>query len=151
MARTYSKAKGQSGSTRPSNPQPKSWMSYKSNEIEALVAKLAKEKLTASQIGMKLRDSYGVPSVKVATKKSISEILDEKKLAKTIPQDLIDCIAKAIQIQKHLDENKQDKTARRGLRLAQSRIGRLVKYYKRIEKLDKNWTFDPEKAGMYLE
>ena len=151
MARMYSHNKGASASKRPEVAKLPSWTSYKPHEVEALVAKLAKEKLTTSQIGLRLRDSYGIPSVKMVTSKRINEILDEKKLAKSIPQDLIDAIAKAIKIQKHIEENHQDRTARRGLTLAQSHIGRLVKYYKRVGKLDTEWKFDPEKAGMYLE
>lgn len=147
----YSHAKGQAASKRPEQNKVPAWITYKANEIEALVAKLAKEKLTTSQIGLRLRDSYGIPSVKTITGKRVDEILHEKKLNKSIPQDLIDCIAKAIKVQKHIEENGQDRSAERGLTLAKSRIGRLVKYYKEVGKLDKDWKFDPEKAGMYLE
>ncbi len=151
MARMYSHNKGRSASKRPEQTVVPSWTTYKAPEVEALVAKLAKEKLTTSQIGLKLRDSYGIPSVKTITGKRVNEVLIEKKLNKSIPQDLIDAIAKAIKIQKHIENNNPDKTAKRGLTLAQSRIGRLVKYYKRVGKLDAEWKFDPEKAGMYLE
>lgn len=147
----YSHAKGKSGSKRPEQVKTPAWITYKANEVEALVAKLAKEKLTTSQIGLRLRDSYGIPSVKAITGKRVDEILHEKKLNKTIPQDLIDCIAKAIKIQKHIEENGQDRTAERGLTLAKARIGRLAKYYKEVGKIDEDWKFDPEKAGMYLE
>jgi len=151
MGRMYSGAKGRSGSKRPLENKVPTWVSYKPAEVEALVAKYAKERLTPAQIGLKLRDSYGIPSVKVLTKKTIVQILSEKKLVKAIPQDLIDVIAKYVALQKHIEQNKVDKNAGRGLTLTYSKINRLIKYYKKTEKLAADWKFDSSKAGMYLE
>ncbi|MFT7615758.1 MAG: small subunit ribosomal protein S15 [Candidatus Woesearchaeota archaeon] len=151
MAKKYSRSKGQSGSTKPYVKENPAWMTHKDKEVEALVVKYVKEKLTAAQVGIKLRDQYGIPSIKIATGKTVTQILTEKKLTKSLPQDLIDCIAKFIAVTKHYETNKQDKTSFRGRQLAVSRISRLVKYYKETGKIANTWKFDPNRAGMYLE
>ncbi|MFT4312896.1 MAG: 30S ribosomal protein S15 [Candidatus Woesearchaeota archaeon] len=151
MARMHGRSKGVSGSSKPFNKENPSWVSYKPTEVEALVAKYAKDKLTAAQIGIKLRDMYGIPSVKAVTKKTITQILAEKKLTKKLPQDMIDIIQKWIDVQKHFEENKQDKTALRGIQLTQSKLMRLIAYYKKSGKLDADWKFNPARASMYIE
>ena len=151
MARRYSGAKGRSGSKKPAGKNTPSWMSYKPKEIEKLVIKLAKMGKTTSQIGLYLRDVYGVPSVKTATKKSISQIMKENKLEKTIPEDLMSLIKKSIYLRKHLETNKKDQAAKRGLGLTDSKIRRLVKYYKRTGRLPEDWKFHPERIKLYVE
>ena len=103
MARMHSRKKGVSRSTKPSKKVAPSWMKYKSKEVELLVVKYAKEGKNASQIGIFLRDEYGIPDVKLVTKRSITDILKEKKLLKEIPEDLMALIRKAVLIRKHLD------------------------------------------------
>ena len=89
MARMHSRKKGKSGSKRPLVTKAPSWARHSEKEVELLVAKLSKEKHTVSQIGMILRDTYGIPSVKLATEKSISEILKEKQLLPELPEELM--------------------------------------------------------------
>ena len=151
MARKYSGARGKSGSKKPAKKSTPTWMSYKPKEVEKLVVKLAKTGKTASQIGMHLRDVYGVPSVKVATKKTISQILKENKLDKKIPDDLMALIKKSIYLRKHLEKNNKDQPANRGLGLTDSKIRRLVKYYKKTGRLPEDWKFHPERIKMYVE
>ncbi len=150
MARMHSRKKGVSGSTSPVKKSKPSWLKYKPKEVEILVSKYAKEGKSPSQIGTFMRDEYGIPDVKLITKKSISQILKEKNLLKEIPEDLMALIVKAIQIRKHLDENKKDEPAKRGQHLTQSKILRLAKYYKRKNKLPKDWKYDPEKVKLQI-
>lgn len=151
MARMHSRKKGSSGTTRPVKKAVPSWLRYKAKEIEMLVLKLAKDGKTASQIGMLLRDMYGIPDVKLMTKKSISAILQEKKLAPAIPDDLTALIRKRIVLQKHFEDNHKDMPAKRGLRLTDSKINRLVKYYKKSGKLALDWKFNPKQATMFVD
>jgi small subunit ribosomal protein S15 len=151
MARHYSKAKGKASSKKPAVQTVPTWVDKKPAEVETLVLQLAKERNSAAMIGLILRDSYGIPSVKTLCKKSVTAILSEHKITKKIPQDMIDAIAKAIKVQKHLESNNQDIAARRGLILALAHINKLAKYYKRIERIPLDWKFDAQKAGMYLE
>ena len=131
MARMHSRKKGKSGSKKPIKKSVPVWSRYKSNEVELLITKLAKEEKSGSQIGMILRDSYGIPDIKSVTKKKIGRILKEKDLVKDIPEDLMALIKKVFLIRKHMEENKHDYTGLRGLQLTESKIKRLTKYYKR--------------------
>ncbi|MBU1201062.1 MAG: 30S ribosomal protein S15 [Nanoarchaeota archaeon] len=151
MARMHSRAKGKSGSTKPVKKVIPSWVTHKPKEVELLIVKYAKEGLTSSQIGIRLRDAYGIPDVKLITKKTINKILKEKEVQKEIPEDLIALIRKSIFIRKHLEENKHDQPAKRGLQLTDSKINRLVKYYKSSGRLPVDWRFDSSKARFYLD
>ena len=74
-------------------------------------------------------------------KKSITQILDENKLNKDIPEDLTNIVKKAIGLQRHLQTNKSDKRNIRSLELIEAKIHRLSEYYKKINKLEKNWKY----------
>ena len=80
MARLHSKKKGKSGSKRPAAKISPAWVEYSAHEVEEIVAKLAKEGSSPTQIGLVLRDRYGVPSVANRCSKSISKMLEEQKL-----------------------------------------------------------------------
>ena len=150
MARMHSRDKGKSGSTKPLKKIP-SWASYKEKEVEKLVIKFAKSGKTASEIGTLLRDSYGINSVKSLTKKKVSMILEENKLTKKLPEDLLNLIKKLISVKTHLEKNRQDQTAKRGLLLTSSKIRRLTKYYLRTKKLPADWKIDMNRLKMYIE
>ncbi len=147
----HSRKKGQSGSTQPVEKQVPSWVKYSAKEIELLIAKYAKEGKAPSQIGIYLRDEYGIPDVKLLTGKSITQILGEKDLIKRFPEDLMALFKKVFAIQEHLQANHKDEPAKRGLTLTQSKILRLVRYYKRTDRLDKAWNYDPKQLRMYIE
>jgi len=151
MARMHSRDKGKSGSKKPSKKQVPSWIRYKPKEVEMLIVKLSKEGKTSSEIGMVLRDTYGVPDVKTLMGKKIGKILSEKNLIKQIPEDLMALMKKGIAVRKHLEANKQDKSAKRGMQLTDSKINRLVKYYKTTGKLPSEWKYDPNRLRLYIE
>ena len=151
MARMHSRAKGKSSSKKPLDTTKPLWVRYREKEVEMLIAKLAKEDLSSSEIGIILRDSYGIPNIKQVTGKKIQQILKEKNLLKEVPEDLKALIKRALMIRKHMENNKQDMTAKRGLQLTESKINRLVKYYKANKKLPADWKYDPETAKMFIE
>lgn len=151
MARMYSRKKGKSGSKKPIKKVIPTWIRYKPKEVELLITKLAKEGKTCSQIGTALRDVYGIPDVKTLTKKTIGSILKEKKLAKEIPEDLMALIKKAILIKKHIETNKQDQPAKRGLTITESKINKLISYYKKTNSLPIEWKYEPERIRFLIE
>lgn len=150
MARMHSRAKGKSGSKKPLKKVP-SWAPYKEKDVEKLVVKYAKAEKSSSEIGIILRDNYGINSVKVLTGKSIATILKENNLSKELPEDMLNLIKKVIEIKRHLEKNKQDQTAKRGLLLTSSKIRRLVKYYKNTKKLPADWKLDMDRLKIYIE
>ena len=151
MARMHSRKRGKHGSKRPAKKTAPSWIRYKPKEVELLIAKLAKDEKSSSQIGILLRDTYGIPSVSALCGKSVGLILKDKKLLPEVPEDLISLFKRYAAIKKHLDSNKNDETAARGLLLTSSKIGRLVKYYKRTGRIPAEWKFNPDKAGFFVE
>jgi small subunit ribosomal protein S15 len=151
MARMYSRKKGKSGSKKPLVDKKPEWQRYGETEIELLVVKLAKQGMAASQIGLQLRDTYGIPNVKLTCKKSITQILKEKDAAPELPEDLLNLMKRCVLIRKHLDAHKQDQTANRGIQLTTSKLLRLVKYYKSIGRLPEDWKFDPDKLKLFVE
>lgn len=151
MARMHSRKKGRSGSKKPLKKFQPSWSRYKPKEVELLVLKLAKDGHSTSNIGIMLRDTYGVVDVQFLTKKKITQILEEKKLLPKVPEDIKALIKKEIGLRKHLEANKHDFSSLRGLQLTISKINRLVKYYKRTKRIAMDWKYDPEKASLYIE
>ena len=151
MAKMHSRGRGNSGSKKLLNPIKPTWVRYKPKEIEMLVGKLAKEGKTSSEIGIILRDSYGVPSIKLITGKRLQEVLEEKKLNPKLPDDLMSLMKRSVLIRKHLENFRQDMTAVRGLQLTESKIKRLVKYYKKTDKLAPDWKYDPSAVKLYTE
>ena len=151
MARLYSRKKGKSGSKKPIRKSKPSWVRYDAKTIEQLIIKLSKQGFTAAQIGLNLRDSYGVPDVKILTSKNISQILKEHNLSPKIPDDLRALVKRDIAIMKHLEANHKDMVALRGRTLTESKIKRLVKYYKENDVLPADWQYDRTKAKLLLE
>jgi len=151
MAKMHSRKKGTSGSKKPLRKVKPTWIRYKPKEIEMLVTKLAKEGQSASMIGITLRDSYGIPDVRLLAEKSVTEILEEKKLTPKLPEDMVALMRKALAIKKHLETNKHDISAKRGLLLTESKIKRNIKYYKATKKIPIDFKYEPENLKMYTE
>ncbi len=151
MAKMHSRGRGTSGSKKPLTPTKPTWIRYKPKEIELLIGKLAKEGKTTSEIGIILRDSYGIPSIKLLTGKRLQQILTDKKQLSGLPEDLMALMKRSVIIRKHIENFKQDMTALRGLQFTESKIKRLVKYYKRVGKLTPNWKYEPGAVKIYTE
>ncbi len=141
MGRMHTHRHGKSHSIRPVIVRSPSWISQDSKEIEELVVKYAKDDLTSSQIGMKLRDQHAIPLVKSVTKKTVMQILEENKLKPEIPEDLNNIVKRAVGLQKHLKTNKKDFRNIRSLELIEAKVHRLSVYYKRTGQLAKNWKY----------
>jgi len=115
------------------------------------VVKLAKDGMQAAQIGMALRDQYGIPLVRAVTKKTIGQILASNQLAPGIPDDLFNLLKKAVKLHAHMGLNKRDAHSKRGLELLESKIRRLVKYYTGTGRLPAGWTYNAEQAKLIVE
>ncbi len=150
MARHYSRRKGKSGSKRPENVDNSSWANKDVKAIKEAIQTLGKAGKSASQIGIVLRDSYAVPDVRVATGKSLSELLKESGIQREVPDDLLALIKRDIAIVKHIVTSKKDMTAKRGEQLTLSKINRLVTYYKSKGILSKDWKYDRAKAVQWI-
>ena len=151
MAKMHARRRGKSASAKPLVTESPEWVTMSKEEIEQMVVKLAKEGMTASKIGLVLRDNYAVPSVRLATGKTMYEILQEKGMKPEIPDDLMALMRRAINVKDHMQENKKDMANNRNLQLIESKIRRLVKYYKRNEVLPQTWEYSLKNAELLLE
>lgn len=126
------------------------WLELNSKEIEKTVLELRGQGMSSSEIGLILRDRYGVPDVKLVTGKKITQILSEKKVGPKVPEDLENLITRALGLKKHLDLNPKDVHNKRSLQLIESKIRRLVKYYKNTGKLPEDWIYDLKTAEILI-
>src|SRR5579862_1712519 len=115
LARIHSHRHGKSHQTRPTSKRAPAWLTYSVDEVTAMVIKLAKEGVTPSAIGVRLRDEYGIPLVKPIIGKSIMDLLGENKLAPAIPEDLQNLLDSARRVQAHLNAFKADRKNVRSL------------------------------------
>ncbi len=141
MGRLHTHRHGKSHTIRPATLRVPSWITLSTKEIEELVVKYSKDGLTPSQIGLKLRDQHSIPLIKPITKKSIGKILQENNLQAEMPEDLDNMVRKAVGLQKHLKTNKGDNRNVRSLELIEAKVHRLSVYYKRIDRIPKNWKY----------
>jgi small subunit ribosomal protein S15 len=147
----HTRTKGKSGSTHPLREKHPEWSSLNPREIEGRILELAKAEKTTSEIGMILRDQYAVPDVKIATGKTITQILEQNKITQELPEDLQSLIKTALKLKKHIDQHKKDFKTKRSLSLTESKIRRLMKYYRREQRLPKGWKYSLDQAKLMFE
>jgi len=145
MARMHSRKCGKSGSTRPARLEKPTWVELSPEEVENEVVKLARRGQSKSMIGTIMRDSRGVPLVKLVTGKKVTQILEENEIKTPLPEELANLVRKALSIRKHLETNHKDLEAKKGLNRNESKIYRLIKYYKKKKALAPDFKYDPEK------
>lgn len=141
MARMHVRRKGRSHSTRPATLKYPDWLELTPEMVEQIVVNLVREGKTLSEIGMILRDQYGVPTFKQVTGKKLYKFLLEKGLAPELPEDLQNLINKANRLREHLSTHRKDWKNKHSLELIEAKIHRLARYYKRIGRLPKNWKY----------
>ena len=141
MGRLHSHNHGKSHSIRPIDLKKPDWITQSTSEIEELIIKYSKDGMTTSQIGMKLRDQHAIPLVKPIIKKTISQVVKDNKLTPEIPEDLNNIVLKAVNLQKHLKDNKSDNRNVRALELIEAKVHRLSTHYKKVGILPKKWKY----------
>ena len=114
MGRLHTHNHGKSHSIRPIDPKKPDWVKQSNEEIEGLIIKYAKDGMTSSQIGIKLRDQHAIPLVKPIINKGIKEVLIE---------------------------NKSDNRNVRALELVEAKVHRLSTHYKKNGSIDQKWKY----------
>ncbi|MCQ2970839.1 SSU ribosomal protein S15P [Methanobrevibacter gottschalkii] len=127
------------------------WVTYSDEEIEEMILKFNKEGKSTSEIGIVLRDQYGIPSVKDVTGERITQILKRNDQAGQYPEDLLNLIKRAVNIRDHLSENPKDLHSKRGLTIIESRIRRLASYYVSEGALPEGWRYNPKEAALLVK
>jgi len=137
----HSKGRGSSGSKKPLDAQKPDWVDYDKEEVTDLVLKLREQGLQPAQIGLQLRDQYGIPSVEQITDKTVTEILEENNASLDIPEDLQNLVDKAEAIQDHMEDNPEDSQAERRLGLTEAKIRRIAQYHRDNGNIDQDWKY----------
>ena len=154
MARMHTRRRGTSGSDRPVTDEPPEWSDVSAEAVEERVVELAEAGHDLSEIGLILRDSgvdgTPVPDVSLATGKKIGEILEEHGVETDLPEDLRHLLEKAVRLNEHVRANGQDHQNKRALQNVESKVRRLVNYY-RGDELPADFTYTYETAKDVLE
>ncbi|MFB6100454.1 MAG: 30S ribosomal protein S15 [Candidatus Nanohalobium sp.] len=144
MSRMHKEAHGSSGSSKPVDKDNPDWVEFGEDEIIEIVLELREEGLDPAEIGLKLRDQYGVPSVKQATGKKLTEILEEEDVAPEMPEDLKNLVEKAESIEDHVEENPSDEQAKRQLELTKAKIRKIADYHREEGNISEDWEYESE-------
>ena len=140
MAKMHSDGNGSSGSKKPLEESKPDWVDYDEEEVTELVLKLRDEGLQPAQIGLRLRDQYGIPSVEQITDKSVTEILEDNDASLELPEDLQNLLNKA----EDIEDNPEDAQAQRRLELTEAKIRRIASYHRENGNIEENWKYERE-------
>ncbi len=149
----HTRRRGSSGSDRPVADEPPEWSDVDADDVEDRVVELAEDGYSPSKIGLKLRDEgvtgTPVPNVKLVTGKKVTEILEENDADPELPEDLRNLMERAVRLREHVNANPQDKQNKRALQNTESKVRRLVNYY-RGDELDQDFTYTYDTAKELL-
>ncbi|CCQ32776.1 30S ribosomal protein S13e (S15p) [Halorhabdus tiamatea SARL4B] len=133
---------------------PPEWSDVDEDAVEERVVELAEQGHSPSEIGVKLRDEgvqgTPVPDVSLATGKKVTEILEDNDADPEIPEDLRNLMERAVRLREHMNDNPGDAQNKRALQNTESKIRRLVDYY-RGDKLEEDFTYSYDVAVSLLE
>ena len=146
MGRMYGTGKGISKSSMPYKKVPPRWLNIDSSEVVKQIEALAKKGYKPSQIGVILRDNFAIPQSRLLTGAKILRVLKKKGIAPESPEDLYHLMRKAVSMRKHIEKNHRDKDSKYRLILIESKIHRLVRYFKLTKQLPANWKYDYQTA-----
>ncbi len=151
MARMHTKKKGKSKSRKPmldGSTEIKSQLGKE--ETESIILQYSKQGMGPTAIGERLKREHGVLYPKSTLGRKITVLLKEKKVANPMPEDLMNLMAKAVNLNKHIEKNKQDKSNTLNLKRTEAKIWRLTKYYIRMGVLPGKWRYDPKQAELLI-
>ncbi|MBN1170201.1 30S ribosomal protein S15 [Candidatus Micrarchaeota archaeon] len=151
MARLHSKKKGKSGTKRPKSNDNPEWVTLKKEEAQEIVLKLAREGAPAAKIGLILRDQHGVPNARALLGTTLVAFLRKEKAYQEYPEDLLNLIKKAVRMNGHLKNTKNDTHNNVKLGHVESKIQRLVKYYVDKGRLPAGWKYERDKAALLVK
>ena len=79
----------------------------------------------------------------------MTQILKERKLVLSLPEDLENLLRKATRLHVHYDRNKADLSNKRALQLVEAKIYKLSKYYKKRGVLPADWKYSPKAIALF--
>ena len=147
MAKLHSKRRGKSSSKLPGRKSNKpDFVEMSVDDAKALVRKLYRLGTSTAEIGLILRDQYGVPSFKGLTGITMVKFLREENLYSRFPEDLLNLLRKAVGMYHHLQDYKKDVHNKVKYEHVLSKIHRLTKYYKAKGYIPQDWKYSADEA-----
>lgn len=150
MARLHSKKKGKSARKRAKRSEKAEFVEVSEDEIKEVVRNLYQQGTSVAQIGIVLRDEYGVPDFHAQVGVKLMEYLRSENIYKSFPEDLLNLFRRVVTMNEHLKGNKKDIHNQVKLTHVQSKIRRLLKYYKKSGKVPKDWNYSVERAALLV-
>lgn len=151
MAKLHSRKKGKSGTKRPKSRVSPDWVDADLNKLKQLIVKMAKEGVPPSKIGLVLRNDYAIPNITALLGVSLTAFLKKENASPEYPEDLITLIRKAVRMREHIKAANKDTHNKVKLKHVESKINRLVSYYRKTGVLPSDWTYDPEKVALLVK
>ncbi len=151
MSRIHSGRKGQAGSHRPYPAVKPSWVTITRDELVHEAVRLARTGASPAQVGQILRDTHGVPSVRLVAGKRLRPLLREHGVTSELPEDLEALLKRVVHLQRHLEAHPKDLANKRGLSLLESRIRRLARYYRKEKLLPESWRYSSRSVALQVE
>jgi len=151
MSRIHSGHKGRAGSHRPFPLTKPEWVTTTKEELVTQAVQMSKSGLSSAQVGLSLRDAYGVPSARAVTGKRLGALLKEAGVTSEIPDDLQALLKRVVHLQRHLETHPKDLSNQRGLSLMESRIRRLARYYRQQKRIPESWRYTAAAAALQVE
>jgi small subunit ribosomal protein S15 len=106
------------------------WLKLSEEELKKIITQLS-DKYSPAQIGLILRDQYGVPTTKVYGKKLSAYF---KEMGKDYHAELKGAAKKVEKMREHMAKNITDKKAKHKLQKAVSHFNALNKYTQKRKK-----------------
>jgi small subunit ribosomal protein S15 len=149
LARLHTRKHGKSKSRKPAQADVR--LDADKAKVEKAILEYSKEGLSAAAIGQRIKEKHDAGYLKPLLGKRLNQFLMEKGTKKTIPDDMMALMRKAVGMHKHLDANKRDVYGRLRLARVEAKIWRLSKYYRESGKLPVDWKYDPAQAALMIK
>lgn len=105
------------------------WLKHTPQQVKEIIIKLAAQNVPEEKIGLVLRDTYGIPKVKLLGLK-IGRTINQET-GKKVNSTLFNMEKKVAHLKKHFEKNKQDKHSRQSLIKKASKLSKLKKHYEK--------------------
>jgi small subunit ribosomal protein S15 len=151
MARMHTKRKGKSKSRKPVIAEgTRVEMPLSKEEVERLIEGYTKQGMPPAVVGERLKREHGILYPRHALGMRMNRFLKARGMNTQMPEDLLNLMSKAVNLNKHISANRQDKSNMLNLRRTESKIWRLTKYYIRTGVLPEGWRYDVKQAELII-
>jgi small subunit ribosomal protein S15 len=117
--------------TKSSKIEKPVWLKLSEEDLKKIIFEL-KDKYPPAQLGLILRDQYGIPTTRIFGKK-LSEYLKEAGV-NTLEIELKNIQKKEEKLKEHMKKHKQDKKAKHKVQITVSKVSKIEKYLSRKNK-----------------